>query len=29
MPPWAITFKQAERAKTERTGQVGLFEERE
>jgi site-specific DNA-methyltransferase (adenine-specific) len=27
MPPWAITFKQAERAKTERTGQVGLFEE--
>ena len=29
MPPWAITFKQAERAKTERTGQAGLFEERE
>jgi len=28
MPPWAITFKQAERAKTERTGQAGLFEER-
>ena len=27
MPPWAITFKQAERAKTERTGQAGLFEE--
>ena len=29
MPPWAITFKQAERAKSERTGQTGLFEERE
>jgi site-specific DNA-methyltransferase (adenine-specific) len=28
MPPWAITFKQAERAKMERTGQAGLFEER-
>ena len=27
MPPWAITFKQAERAKTEHTGQTGLFEE--
>ena len=29
VPPWAITFKQAERATTERTGQAGLFEERE
>jgi DNA modification methylase len=27
MPPWAITFKQAERTKTERIGQAGLFEE--
>ena len=27
MPPWAITFKQAERAQTERIGQAGLFEE--
>ena len=29
MPPWAITFKQAERARPERTGQAGLFEEQE
>ena len=29
MPPWAITFKQAERARPERSaGQAGLFEGR-
>jgi hypothetical protein len=27
MPPWDITFKRAERAKTERREQTGLFEE--
>ena len=29
MPPWAITFKQAEKTRPERTGQAGLFEEQE
>jgi hypothetical protein len=29
MPPWAITFKQAERAKAEQTGKAGLSGERE